>query len=78
MPTTSGQSPRTPYEAHIDQFDAGQGQRCRERGDGDAGFGRGKDDERAPHAIRHAPGEGAAEREAGHEGGQHGAARHGW
>ena len=70
MPTTIGQSPRTPYEAHVNRFDAGEGQRRGEGGDGDAGFGRGKDDERPPHAIGHAPGEHAPEREAGHEGGE--------
>ena len=59
--------------ADIKQFDAGQGQRRRERGDGDAGLGRGKDDERPPHAIGQPSGDHAAEREAGHEGGEDGA-----
>ena len=63
-------SRREAVQAHVQRFDTGERERRGERGDGDPGFGRGKDDERAAHAIGHAPGGHAPEREAGHEGGE--------
>ena len=57
-------------EADIHHLDAGERERRGERGDGDSGLGRGEHDQRPSHAIGQPPGRGAAERQAGHEGGE--------